>query len=74
MGGDSGGVVADGGGDAIGGVADAVADVRVSGPLLPRPRPKASLNIAPYQSARASAACIHGCVARLETSIAAVTG
>ena len=29
-----------------------------------RPKPKASLNSAPYQSTTASAACIHGCCDR----------
>ena len=57
---------------AIGAAGAAVAEFPRSRPLFTRPRPKASLNIAPYQSTTASAACTHGCAALIEALIGAV--
>jgi hypothetical protein len=59
-------------GCSAGGAGRAVTESCGSRPLFTRPRPKASLNIAPYQSTTASAACIHGCGARSATFIGAM--
>ena len=46
------------------GIAGGTVMLRGSGAPFRRPKPKASLNIAPYQSTTASAACNHGCCNR----------
>jgi hypothetical protein len=51
-------------GCSVGGDGRAVTKPRGSRWLFTRARPKASLNIPPYQSMTASAACNHGCGAR----------
>jgi hypothetical protein len=71
-GGDCGGATGDDSACSICGAGGGVTRPRGSRRLFTLPRPKASLNIAPYQSTTASAACIHGCGTPVRTVVRGV--